>query len=133
VRFPTLDETIACNEAVRGPDEVSPSVEDDELDRVARALERAATQTDPIDAAAALAFEIAAAQGFYEGNKRTAALLARWVLAVNSDLEVDQLIRPDDPVLGDLLIRAARGESVEAEICALLRARADESAGEPPG
>ena len=96
MRFPTLEEVIACNEAVREPDEASPSADDDDLDRVARALERATTETDPIEAAAALAFEIAYAQGFYEGNKRTAALIARWFVATNTALDPDVLIPPDD-------------------------------------
>jgi prophage maintenance system killer protein len=124
VRFPTLDEVIACNEAVREPDEVSPSADDDDLDRVARALEQAKTENDPLEAAAALAFEIASAQGFYEGNKRTAVLVARWFIATNTDVDPDRLIAPDDRELGDLLIAAARGEHVDEEIRALLRNRA---------
>jgi prophage maintenance system killer protein len=123
VRFPSLDEVIACNEAVRGPDESSTSADDDDLDRVARALERARAESDPVDAAAALAYEITAAQGFYEGNKRTAALLARWFLGVNTDLDVDALIPADDLAFADLLIAAARGETVGEEIRVLLRER----------
>ncbi|MCJ7437906.1 MAG: Fic family protein [Acidimicrobiia bacterium] len=92
MRFPNLEEIIACNEAVREPDEASPSADDDDLDRVARALERVTTETDPVEAAAALAFEIAYAQGFYEGNKRTAALIARWFIATNTALDPDVLI-----------------------------------------
>ena len=68
MRFPNLNEAIACNEAVRGPDESSMSAEDDDLERVGRALERAGTQADPVDAAAALAYEITAAQGFYRAT-----------------------------------------------------------------
>jgi hypothetical protein len=68
VRFPSLDEAIACNEAVREPDEVSLSADDDDLDLVGRALERAAEETDPVDAAAALLYEIAAAPGFFEAT-----------------------------------------------------------------
>jgi hypothetical protein len=108
VRFPTLDEVIACNEAVRAPDEASPGADDDDLDRVAEALEQAAYEHDPIDAAAALASKIAYAQGFYEGNKRTAVLIARWFIATNTDVDPDQLVRPDDHELGDLMIAAAR-------------------------
>jgi hypothetical protein len=37
--FHTLDEVIACNEAVRGPDEVSPSAGDDDRELVQRASE----------------------------------------------------------------------------------------------
>ncbi|MGQ0805707.1 MAG: Fic family protein [Actinomycetota bacterium] len=76
MRSPSLDQVIACNEAVRGPDELSPSADDDDLERVARALDRARIASDPIDAAAAIAFELTRAQGFHEGNKRTAALIA---------------------------------------------------------
>ncbi len=68
MRFPTLHEVIACNEAVREPHEASPSADDDDLERVARSIERAQAESDPIEAAAALAFEIASSQGFYEGN-----------------------------------------------------------------
>jgi hypothetical protein len=69
VRFPSVEEVIACNEAVRTPDEVSPTPEDDDIERVARALGRARATSDPIDVAAALAFELTSAQGFHEGNK----------------------------------------------------------------
>ena len=124
MRFPNLEEIIACNEAVREPDEASPSADDDDLDRVARALERVTTETNPIGAAAALAFEIAYAQGFYEGNKRTAALIARWFIATNTALDPDALIPPDDHELGDLLIAAARGEQTHDAIRALLERRA---------
>ncbi|MEX2100295.1 MAG: Fic family protein [Acidimicrobiia bacterium] len=108
MRIPILDEVIACDEAVRERDEVSPSVDDDELDRVADALLRAGTQSDPINAAAALAYEIAAAQAFFEGNKRTALVIARWFLPENTELDPAAIILPDDRELGDLLINAAR-------------------------
>ena len=124
MRFPSLEELIACNEAVREPDEVSPSAEDDDLDRVARALERARVESDPLDIAAALAFELTSAQGFHEGNKRTAALIARWFIRANTDLEPDRIIKPDDPEFGDLLIAAARGEDVRVEIRGLFQDRA---------
>ncbi len=123
MRFPTLDEVIACNEAARGPGEASPSAEDDDLDRVDRALTRAQIKTDPIDAAAALAYEITAAQGFYEANKRTGFLLARWFLHVNTNLDVEGIIPPDDHELPDLLIAAARGERVGETIETLLHSR----------
>ena len=125
MRFPSLEEAIACNEAVRRPDELSPSAEDDDLDRVDRALQRARVESEALVAAAALAYEIAAAQGFYEGNKRTAVLLARWFLRTNTDLDVDEVIRPSDPELGDLLVKAARGDAVGDEIRALMARRAE--------
>lgn len=121
---PDLEEIIACNEAVREPDEASPSADDDDLDRVARALERARTETEPVEAAAALAFEIAYAQGFFEGNKRTAVLIARWFIATNTALDPDVVIPRDDHELGDLLIAAARGEQTDDAMRDLLRRRA---------
>jgi prophage maintenance system killer protein len=125
VRFPTLEETIACNEAVRQPDEASSSADDDDLERVARALDRAGVQADPIDAAAALAFEITRAQGFFEGNKRTAVLVARWFIRTNAGVDPDQVVPPDDRVFADLLIAAARGEDVGDQMRRLFRARVD--------
>jgi Fic/DOC family protein len=125
VRFPSLEEVIACNEAVREPDEVSPSADDDDLDRVASALDRARVEPDPLGAAAALAFELTSAQGFHEGNKRTAALIARWFIRANTDIDADRVIPPDDHEFGDLLIAAARGDQVGAEIRTLLRRRAE--------
>jgi hypothetical protein len=124
VRFPSVEEVIACNEAVRTPDEVSPTPEDDDIERVARALDRARATSDPIDVAAALAFELTSAQGFHEGNKRTAALIARWFIRTNTRLDPDQIIEPDDPEFGDLLIAAARGEDVRVEIRGLFHDRA---------
>ena len=124
MRFPTLDEVIACNEAVREPDETSSSADDDDLDLVERALEHARNVVDPIEAAATLAFEITRAQGFYEGNKRTAVLITRWFVGVNTTIDPDRLIPPDDRELADILIRAARGDRVSDEILALLRSRA---------
>lgn len=124
MRFPTLSEVIACNEAVRDPDEASPSAEDDELDRVTEALARVRTETDPIDAAAALAHRLAAAQGFYEGNKRTALIVARWFLRENTDIDPAAIIPAEDRELGDLLVAAARGEEVSSAISNLFRRRA---------
>ncbi|MGQ0805696.1 MAG: Fic family protein [Actinomycetota bacterium] len=115
---------IACNEAVRGRDEASPSAEDDDLARVARALDRARIDADPIDVAAALAFELTSAQAFHEGNKRTAALIARWFIRTNTDIDPDRIIKPDDPEFADLLIAAARGDDVRAEIRGLFHRRA---------
>jgi hypothetical protein len=85
VRFPSVEEVIACNEAVRTPDKVSPTPEDDDIERVARALDRARATTR---------------------------------------LDPDQIIEPDDPEFGDLLIAAARGEDVRVEIRGLFHDRA---------
>ena len=129
MRFPTLDEVIACNEAVREPDEVSPSADDDDLELVQRALERAQTQADPVDAAAALLYELVAAQGFFEGNKRTAVIVVRWFIRQNMDIDPDELIKPDDQELGALLVRTAGGARNEAAIKSMLRERMSAPAG----
>jgi len=133
VKFPSLEEVIACNEAVREPDEVSPTAEDDDLDRVARALDRGDVGADPIDVAAALAFELTSAQGFHEGNKRTAALIARWFIRANTGIDPDRIIKPHDPEFADLLIAAARGEDVRTEIRDLFHNRAATHPETDPG
>lgn len=125
MRFPTLAEVIACNEAVRDPDEASPSADDDDLDLVAQALGRVAENTNPIEAAAYLAFEFTRAQGFYEGNKRTAVLITRWFITVNTEIDPGQLVPPEDRELAKLLICAAREDRVRDEPLALLRRRAE--------
>jgi hypothetical protein len=67
--------------------------------------------------------QLVVAQGFFEGNKRTAVIIARWFIRENTDIDPDELIRPDDRELGGLLVRTARGERIEAEIRALLHRR----------
>jgi len=124
VRLPTLAEVIACNEAVREPGEASSTADDDDLDRVGAALDRAREPSELVDVAAALAFELAAAQGFYEGNKRTAIVIARWFIRENTGLDPGALIPAEDRDLGDLLIAAARGENSRDAIRRLLRNRA---------
>lgn len=76
--------------------------------------------------AAALAYELTAAQGFYEANRRTGFLLARWFLRVNTNLDVDRVIPADDRELAHLLIAAARGDQVGKAIETLLRTRIQE-------
>jgi prophage maintenance system killer protein len=63
------------------------------------------------------------AQAFGEGNKRTALILARWVLDRNG-ADGRTVIPPDDRILADLLIKAAGGLDVEQEIVALFKRRA---------
>lgn len=70
-----------------------------------------------------LAYRVARGQGFSEGNKRTAVLLARWVLDRNG-LDGMRILLPDDRDLANLLVRAASGVDAEAEIIQLLAARA---------
>ena len=69
-----------------------------------------------------VAFRVARAQGFAEGNKRTALLLARWLLDHNG-LDGHALLPSDDRALGDLPIKAAAGAEVESEIVALIAER----------
>ncbi len=65
---------VAFNHSIRESDEWFD--EPDDLDRVSAALEAARGLEDPIEVAATLAYRVARAQGFSEGNKRTAMLLA---------------------------------------------------------
>ncbi|HEX7277805.1 MAG TPA: Fic family protein [Acidimicrobiales bacterium] len=120
MRRPTIAFAIAFNRAVRDVDEWFD--EPDDLDRVQRALAAIDEVDDPIDAAAVLAYRIARAQGFAEGNKRTALLLAKWLLDRNG-IDGKQVVPPDDRVLADLLVRAASGLDVEDAIVEVLRSR----------
>lgn len=52
--------------------------EPDDLERVSRALSSVDREENPVVAAASLAYRVTRVQGFAEGNKRTALLLARW-------------------------------------------------------
>lgn len=63
------------------------------------------------------------AQGFGEGNKRTALLLARWLLDRNG-LDGSEVIPRDDQEFADLLVGAAAGGDVKAEMKALFQRRA---------
>ena len=69
-----------------------------------------------------LTSRIARAQGFTEGNKRTALLLARWILDRNG-LDGAALVPSDDRELADLLVRAASGADVVEETFVLLKSR----------
>ena len=117
---PTVDLVVAINHVVRRDDEWFD--EPDELDRVARALAAIELIEDPVEAAAILAFRVARAQAFAEGNKRTALLAARWVLDRNG-LEGAAFLPSDDREIGALLVKAASGQDVGADFVALLLAR----------
>ena len=78
---PTLALAVAINRAAREADEWFS--EPDDLERVERALGSIDGIDDPVRAASVLAFRVARAQGFAEGNKRTGLLLARWLLDRN--------------------------------------------------
>jgi len=96
--------------------------EPDDLDRVDVALQSIDSLENPTRAAAVLAFRVAHAQGFAQGNKRTALLLARWVLDMNH-LDGAKIIPPDDRQLAGLRVRAAAGAEVEEEFVSLFEAR----------
>ena len=120
MKRPDLQLAIAINQQVRTDDEWFD--EADDLDRVDSALLAVQALTDPVEAAAVLAFRVARAQGFSEGNKRTALLLARWILD-NNGMSGRKIIDPDDRGLADLLVKAASGNDVERGILELFRER----------
>ena len=111
---------MAINRAVRETEEWFG--EPDDLERVERALASIADVDEVVVAAAVLAFRVARAQGFGEGNKRTALLLARWLLDRNG-FDGGALLPPDDRELADLLVKAAAGGDVESEIVGLIVGR----------
>lgn len=120
MRRPTLAHAVAFNRAIRQPDERFD--EPDDLDRVERALAAIDGVDDPVEAAAILAYRITRAQGFSEGNKRTALLRARWLLDRN-DVDGAAVLPPMDRAFADLLVKAASSLDVEDEMIALLNER----------
>lgn len=120
MRLPPVDLAVAINEAVREVDEWFD--ESDDLERLARAIDSVGDEVEPVVAAAKLAFRVARAQAFEEGNKRTALLLARWLLDHNG-VDGEMILPVDDEVLGDLLVKAASGVDVEAAIIERLSGR----------
>jgi prophage maintenance system killer protein len=120
LKLPTLKLAIAFNRSVREVDEWFS--EPDDLDRVERALEAATRAPDPIGVAALIASGVARCQGFTEGNKRTALLLAKWVLD-NNGINGGEIIRAEGEELGALLIRTASGGNTDAEVLALFHRR----------
>ena len=120
MRLPTVELAVAINEAVREGDEWFE--ESDDLDRLARAIDSIGDEVDPVAAASKLAFRVARAQAFGEGNKRTALLLARWLLDHNG-VDGETILPVDDEALGDLLVKAASDVDVEAAIIDLLTSR----------
>lgn len=109
LRKPDLWLAIAINQRVRSNDEWFD--EPDDLDRVQLALESIDELDHPVEAAGVLAFGVTRAQGFTEGSKRTALLLAKWTLD-NNGQDSRQIIDPAERELADLLVRAASGQDV---------------------
>lgn len=120
MKKPSLRLAIEINKRVREKDEWFE--EPDDLERVSRALTSVDYEENPVVAAGILAYRVTRAQGFAEGNKRTALLLARWVLD-NNGIDGNRVLPSDDLVLADLLIRAAAGADVETDIIARLHER----------
>ena len=117
---PTVELAVAFNRAVRYEDEWFD--EPDDLVRLQRALDANAVVDDVVEAAGVLLYRVSRAQAFGEGNKRTALLLARWLLDRNGE-DGARLLAPEDTALLDLLVAAASGRNVERDIIELLRAR----------
>lgn len=118
--MPTVDLAVAINAAARESDEWFD--EPDDIARLASAIDAISGETDPVAAAARLAFRVARAQAFAEGNKRTALLLARWLLDHNG-VDGETILPVDDEGLAELLVKAASGLDVEKAIVERLRSR----------
>lgn len=100
--------------------------EPDDVDRLGKALAATDAVEDPVEAAAMLACRVTRAQAFSEGNKRTALLPARWLLDPNGQ-DGSRLLPAEDRGAAALLVRAAAGADLEAELLGLLRSRAETS------
>ena len=117
---PTLDLAVAFNRVSRDADEWFD--EPDDLERVQRAVDSIADLDDVVGAAAVLAYRVTRAQGFGEGNKRTALALAKWLLDRNGE-DGSRFFPADDRVVADLLVAAAAGQNVERQLVDVLRTR----------
>jgi Fic family protein len=78
---PSVDIAVELNQAVRESDEWFE--EPDDIKRLAHALSLTETAKTPLKLAASVAYRVAYSQAFTEGNKRTAFLLAVWVMDNN--------------------------------------------------
>lgn len=117
---PDVHLALAFNEAIRDEDEWFE--ESDDLDRLRNALASIESLNEPVEAAAVLAFRITRAQAFGEGNKRTALLLARWLLDHNG-VEGGVILPAEDREVADLLLGAASGANVQEELVSIFRSR----------
>jgi prophage maintenance system killer protein len=75
-----------------------------------------------VEAAAILACRVARAQGFTEGNKRTALLLARWLLDRNG-VDGAVVLPAEDREFADILVKSASGLDVEKTAVSLFKGR----------
>ena len=119
--YPTLELAVAFNEALRQPDEWFQ--EPDESDRVERAISSVAEELDVVRAVGLLMARLVRAQGFTEGNKRTAFALGAWTLEQDG-LSAKLILQASDMSILDLLLQATRGADVAEELVELLRVRA---------
>lgn len=117
---PTLTLLVGINASIRRDDEWFD--EPDELRRIQRILDELAETEDPVIAAGLIAYRIAKAQAFSEGNKRTAVLASRWILDENQ-MDGLRFIPVNDLDLASLLLRAARGEDVGDQVLTLFESR----------
>jgi hypothetical protein len=101
---------IAINRSVRADDEWFD--EPDDIERLRQALSAIDSTQDPAEA-----------------NKRTALLLVRWTLDRNG-LDGTAIIPPDDFPLAGLLVKAAAGTDVEAQLVAMFVERVERLAGD---
>jgi len=117
---PNIELAIAINAQIRKQDEWF--AESDDIERLANALGLTESEADSVSLAAAVAYRVARAQAFSEGNKRTALLLALWVLD-NNGFDAEEIIPAEDQELWKLLVQAASGLDVETKIRTLLTIR----------
>ena len=120
MRRPDVRLAVAINRSVRRDDEWFD--EPDDLPRLERALNSIAEIDDAVTAAGMLASRVTSAQAFGEGNKRTALLLALWILDRNGE-DGHRFVPPNDRQLAGLLVKAASGVNAEAKIVELFQSR----------
>ena len=120
MKIPDLQQVVAFNASIRESDEWFE--EPDELDRIEIILAALSDESEPVRAAAVAISRIARSQAFTEGNKRTALLVGIWILQNNGENPA-RYIPVDDLELGRLLLLAARGADILADVETLLSSR----------
>lgn len=121
MRRPTLKLAVVFNRAVRHDDEWFE--EPDDLDRVERALAAIDGVHDPIEAAPFLPTASCARRALARATRGPPCCSLVWLLDRNG-LDGSEVIPHDDQEFADLLVRAAAGGDVEAEMKALFQSRA---------